>query len=343
MTRRDGSPARSRSAATRRRPATPGRRRWRPPASARSAAGPRPRPTPTARPWSRSSDMFGRTVSQDRPRRSRLHLQLRPRRAPGQPRSSPARRLTYDYLNTGWSPRSPTAPAATPSYGYDAAGNKTHRNHDARRSHRSRTPTATYDALGRMTCWSEAGRRRCRRPRSFGNMTSTATSAGGAELLGPERHGRRRCRQLHQNQWYRYDAMNRVDRREGHALGRPDRGGTPIPTTRPVGASRRPDGGAEQRPLRCRPTARPRRVTTPDSPMIWPDDGGGQRTIVNFAFSSPHVETTAIADDGTARSRCRSRSRISPRSARSAPRTRRLARSGRRRSEPPSPTTRWAG
>ena len=77
---RAGSPARSRSAATRPRPATSGTAPSPPPAWARSAAGPRPRPIANGRSSVRADRRVRPRGLQDRPRRPRLHLQLRPRR-----------------------------------------------------------------------------------------------------------------------------------------------------------------------------------------------------------------------------------------------------------------------
>jgi YD repeat-containing protein len=126
--------------------------------------------------------------------------------------------LNFGFFNTGlaWSVNNNAGNMAL--FGYDAAGNKT--SEWTQRAYAVvQSATASYDALGRMTSWAEAG-----------NATApAATLAHEYDLASNIRRSLSTYRRLDLNgapstlsgrdNWYRYDTMNRVVTEDGFLSG----------------------------------------------------------------------------------------------------------------------------
>jgi YD repeat-containing protein len=123
---------------------------------------------------------------------------------------------TYDYYNTGLI-KSAAAGGLTAGYGYDASGNRVIETlHDG--TYTRQNATADYDAMGRMTHWSESGLA------VTGSGTLAATPAAsldyGYDAVGNIRRSQAGFSSIGadgtatpgaaQDYWYAYDAMNRV-------------------------------------------------------------------------------------------------------------------------------------
>jgi YD repeat-containing protein len=118
--------------------------------------------------------------------------------------------LTYSYLNTGRISLVSNGAGSSTAYGYDAAGNETSEM-TIRNGQTVQNATAGYDALGRMTNWAEAG----------GATLPAASILYEYDRVGNIRRQKSSFQRLDgfgqpmgflptQDNWYRYDVMNRV-------------------------------------------------------------------------------------------------------------------------------------
>src|ERR1044072_4603725 len=129
--------------------------------------------------------------------------------------AGPGETLTYTYLNSGRLASISNGAGNSTAFGYDKAGNETSEV-TYKNSQLVQNATATWDALGRMSSWAEAG---------------TVTLPAGSILYEYDRGGNIRRKKStfqrldgagnptaflpSQDNWYLYDVMGRVTRDRG--------------------------------------------------------------------------------------------------------------------------------
>ena len=199
---------------------------------------------------------------------------------------------TYGFLNTGLLGSLSTDASNYANYTYDAAGNRLSEV-TVRGGVTVQNATASYDALGRMTAWAEAG----------GTVAPASSTTYEYDLVGNIRHTHSVQAMLdvqganiyapQVDYWYRYDAMNRVTTDKGFLSGSVIYGGTAYTYD---SAGRRATATStvsrSNKLWRYVPLYGP---STPryysDPPSNWVDDGGGTTTYYDYYFSSTQVET----------------------------------------------------
>ncbi|HYD86007.1 MAG TPA: LysM peptidoglycan-binding domain-containing protein [Vitreimonas sp.] len=130
--------------------------------------------------------------------------------------------ISYSYFNTGRAASSSSTTAGvtrTASYGYDKLGNVTVQQLTAG-AEQWQNATASYDALGRLVSWSEAGS--AYTPAASLNYEYDANGNIRRSLASyrvVDSHGAFAANASTQDYWYRYDAMNRVVTQKGELVG----------------------------------------------------------------------------------------------------------------------------
>jgi YD repeat-containing protein len=213
--------------------------------------------------------------------------------------------LTFSYFNTGLTASISNGAGSSTGYGYDAAGNETLET-TTRNYVLVQSATATFDALGRMASWAEAGN---------GTLTSGSPPASMAweyDLNSNIRRTTGSYRSLdaqgtangaaftHDN-WYRYDSMNRVTVEKGVLSGGQIVGGIAYSYD---AAGRR--ATVTQTITRTKPLSKyipalgnhTPRYYDEHANIVVPDDGTGAWSNVTWTFSATEVETYGYTADG---------------------------------------------
>ena len=202
----------------------------------------------------------------------------------------------------------------TSSYGYDADGNRTFEAHSgSMRVYTSgsasslvavdqQEATITYDALDRMTSYTDAGDEAVSATYEYdaaGNARHIVTSYPDA--AHPQ------YADVNTNFWYAYDAMNRMVVVDGRLLGTAGSGtiargvGTDLTydlAGRRVTATMNSSRTANL--WQYMPSEGPHRARyyDDDGPRDVPDDGGGKWSTVDYSYSTPQVESYTYTADG---------------------------------------------
>ena len=144
-------------------------------------------------------------------------------------RAAPANEtLTYSWLNTGLASTVSSSAGTVSTYGYDAAGNRLTEDTVKNGTTILQDATAVYDALGRMTSWTETGSATAPAASvvysydAVGNIRRSVSTFVTLDPQGAVSGSSSR------DYWYRYDSMNRVVTDKGMLSGTAGASGTVI-------------------------------------------------------------------------------------------------------------------